>query len=85
MHNKFLVGCDYLEACSGSFLVVPKQVWTGSYNFSYNARASFENALIISDTEIAMAYAQEWAQIYALSEPLDWQKDWVAPEYRIGT
>ena len=34
---------------------------------------------------IVQAYYQEWGQVFALSEPLDWESEWVEPEYRIGT
>jgi hypothetical protein len=60
-------------------------VWTGSFNFTKNAGQSLENALYIESYEIADAYYREWAQVTALSEPLDWESDWVAPEWRIGT
>ena len=61
-------------------------VWTGSYNLSNNATRSLENAIILRNNEdIARAYFREWNQIFALSEPLNWESKWVAPEYRIGT
>lgn len=80
MHNKFFVLCD-VEAER----LRPHTVWTGSFNATANATNSLENALILRDEQIAQAYATEWAHIFALSEPLDWQHGWVAPEYRIGT
>jgi hypothetical protein len=95
MHNKFLVGCGYklntygVDPDEGFDLVYgeisPQAVWTGSYNFSYPAQKSFENAIIINNSEVAEAYAKEFSQIFAFSEQLDWHTDWVAPEYRIGT
>lgn len=60
-------------------------VWTGSFNFTKNAGQSLENAVYIESHEIADAYYREWAQVMALSEPLDWESDWVAPEWRIGS
>lgn len=60
-------------------------VWTGSFNFTKNAGHSLENAVYIESHEIADAYYREWAQITAISEPLDWESDWVAPEWRIGS
>lgn len=60
-------------------------VWTGSFNFTKNAGQSLENALYIESHEIADAYYREWAQVMALSEPLDWESAWVSPEWRIGT
>lgn len=90
MHNKFLVFCrvshekdkeyNYERAC-----VAPYAVWTGSFNLTANATASLENAIVISHPAIAIAYYNEWQQILALSEPLDWRSEWCAPEWRIGT
>jgi phosphatidylserine/phosphatidylglycerophosphate/cardiolipin synthase-like enzyme len=38
-----------------------KSVWTGSYNFSYQAvRAQRENAVILHDEEISQQFAQEF-------------------------
>jgi hypothetical protein len=99
MYNKFLVFCsEYkrvdVEAYDWSVewdgdrsypYLRPDCVWTGSYNITFNAQKSFENAVILRDPDIADAYAREWAQILALSEPLDWQARWSAPEYRIGS
>ena len=59
-------------------------VWTGSYNISNTATKSLENAIIIHNKNVAEAYFNEWAQITALSEPLDWQWEWSAPEWQIS-
>lgn len=85
MHNKFLIFCDRVPNSQGHDEVVPKRVWTGSYNISNNAAASWENAVIIDNADVAAAYAAEFAQILTFSEELDWTSDWVAPEYRIGS
>jgi hypothetical protein len=86
MHNKFLIFCDQMECeTDGRPDVVPVRVWTGSYNISYNAAASWENAVLIESREVADAYTREFAQILAFSEHLDWTTDWVEPEYRIGS
>jgi hypothetical protein len=85
MHNKFLVFCSLRENAWRGPELHPECVWTGSYNITFNAQKSFENAVILRDSDIAAAYAREWAQILALSEPLDWEDRWSAPEYRIGT
>lgn len=63
----------------------PYAVWTGSFNFTKNATASFENAVVLTDPNIVNAFVGEWAQIVALSEPLNWQTPWAEPEWRIGT
>jgi len=31
------------------------------------------------------AYADEYGHILALSETLDWNSEWIEPEWRIGT
>lgn len=90
MHNKFSVFCNVVEQFDeqgeGSWYVIkPYAVWTGSMNWSHNASRSFENAMLIYDTKIANAYAEEFGNIFALSEPLDWTSQWVAPQYRIGS
>jgi len=60
-------------------------VWTGSYNISKTAAKSLENVVIIHDKMVAEMYFNEWSQITALSEPLDWESEWCDPEWRIGT
>jgi hypothetical protein len=90
MHNKFLIFChDIKSSYAGKPFqdhnFVPYEVWTGSFNFSKNACNSFENAVIIRDKKILKAFLHEYAQIAALSEPLDWTSDWCAPEWRIGS
>ena len=83
MHHKFLIFCDSPDDYDAP--LIPKAVWTGSLNLTYNATQSFENSILIEDTAIAEAYANEWGQLMALSEPLDWEYNWVAPEFRIGS
>lgn len=87
MHNKFLVACSILKSTEKHEppLIIPEKVWSGSFNLSENATLSFENALIITCPKISNAYMNEFEQIYALSEGLDWTSVWVAPELRIGT
>lgn len=63
----------------------PKAVWTGSFNFTSNASRSLENAVFIRDPSVATAYANEFAQVAMLSEPLNWSSKWVCPAWRIGT
>lgn len=85
MHNKFLIFCDQEPDGGGLRDVAPRRVWTGSYNISANAASSWENAVMIDSAEVAGAYAREYGQIMAFSEPLDWTSPWVEPEYRIGS
>lgn len=95
MHNKFLVFVKLLpseeepdedqdpEDVGGS--IDPYAVWTGSFNFTKNAGHSLENAIYITDKNIVQAYHKEYQQIFAISEPLDWETAWAVPERRIGT
>ena len=91
MHHKFLVFCKEHELepvdedDEGGTRYSPYAVWTGSFNFTATAERSFENAVIIGDFQTAYAYFREWATIAAISESLDWFKEYVAPEWRIGT
>jgi hypothetical protein len=90
MHNKFIIFCDIKkeivvgeDGCHSN--IVPYAVWTGSFNFSKTAKFSFENAVVLTDKSIVQAYFNEWGQINALSEPLDWTDPWCSPEWRIGS
>jgi phosphatidylserine/phosphatidylglycerophosphate/cardiolipin synthase-like enzyme len=90
MHNKFLVFGKFLEynesfAKGDSVTLVNHEVWTGSYNLTNNAANSLENVVLINNQEIAESYYNEFCQIFALSEPLDWESEWCAPDLRIGT
>ena len=101
MHHKFLVFCRYKGICEeyedytgkypsynlfGNYgKIKPYAVWSGSYNLSKNGNNSFENALYIESLSLASAYFSEWGQVAALSEPLNWESEWVHPEYTVGT
>lgn len=87
MHNKFLIFAKIIpnNDKDGSASIEPYAVWTGSFNLTKNAVRSLENALYITNKEIVNAYFQEYGQIAAMSEKLDWQSDWAAPEWRVGT
>ena len=89
-HHKFLVFGRSLNSTDheddselGAFK--PYAAWTGSFNLTFNATNSFENAIVTEDPQLVQAFFAEWAQIEALSEPLDWSSVWVEPEWRIGT
>ncbi|MFZ6047342.1 phospholipase D-like domain-containing protein [Pseudomonas sp. CR3202] len=87
MHNKFLIFARVEEGTEDHDIetVTPYAVWTGSFNLTKNATMSLENALFITDKKIVNAYFEEYGQIAAMSEELDWRSEWVAPEWRIGT
>lgn len=87
MHHKFIVFCRLGRRPTDDAppVLAPYAVWTGSFNFTTNGSRSLENAVYIHDEALATAYLQEYTQLALLSEPLDWQRAWVAPEWRIGT
>jgi hypothetical protein len=76
MHHKFIVLCKTTPVASER-AYTPFAAWTGSFNFSQTAGRSLENAVLIENDDAAQAYYLEWQQILALSEPLDWESDWV--------
>jgi len=71
-HHKFLLFCDDLE---------PYAVWTGSFNFTYNATRSLENAVVLEDPLVVKAYYREYQRVLLISEPLDWQERSLEPEW----
>jgi phosphatidylserine/phosphatidylglycerophosphate/cardiolipin synthase-like enzyme len=85
MHHKFIVLCREISGEDGYRNYEPYEVWTGSFNFTKNAGFSFENAIVLKDAGIVRAFFREYAQIAALSEPLNWEAEWVAPEWRVGS
>ena len=79
MHHKFLVFTTYtLSEGYRDANFTPYLVWTGSYNPTANAKKSFENVLIVRDATIAQAYLEEYIQLTAISEGLDWSQNYVA-------
>jgi len=89
-HHKFLLFCDYVEdetedLKDGGSSVIPRKVWTGSYNLSKNGGRSLENAVLLTDERCVRAYYVEWGQLVGVSEPLDWTSEYVHPDLRIGT
>lgn len=91
MHNKFMIFAklstppDVDETYLGATKINPYAVWTGSFNLTKNAGKSLENALFITESEVVQAYYLEFGQIVAISESLNWEVDWVEPEWRVGT
>ena len=92
MHNKFMIfgmwELTYPDTSNPNYeqiIFKPYAVWTGSFNFTKNAGYSLENAVLIKIPEVVDAYYQEFGHILGLSEPLNWEDEWVAPTYRIGS
>lgn len=70
-----------LVLCGSVECARPELVWTGSYNLSAAAERSFENAVVLRSETIAAAYLAEFALLYLLSEPLDWESAWMRPVF----
>lgn len=87
MHHKFLIGCRRgpVDEYDQQTVPRPAAVWTGSFNLSFNATMSRENAVIIRRPSVADQYMLEYQELLGLSEPLDWESPWVQPEFRYGT
>lgn len=84
MHHKFFVFCEYGDVTfddgyEQSYLK-PYAIWTGSYNVTRNARLSRENAVYIEDDNISRSYFEEWSNMLSVSEPLNWESDWISPD-----
>lgn len=71
MHDKFLILCKQDETCSYR-RAVPHMVITGSYNYTQSSNASLENVVCISNKEIVNAYYTEYLRIFAISEDINW-------------
>lgn len=89
MHNKFLVFCKTHNLNSEVFSYDAVSVWTGSFNLTQNATYSIENAISLNDksgkNEVINSYLKEHHQIFCISEKLNWETDWIEPQFRIGT
>lgn len=90
MHNKFLIfGKISSQKGESQYddtkIFKPYAVWTGSLNLTHNSLNSLENGVYIQRDTVAHAYLKEWANILAISEPLDWNSEWCTPQFRIGT
>lgn len=89
-HHKFVVFSRYrLDPVGDTGFarrsLEPYAAWTGSFNFTKNATCSLENALYTTDRHLARAFFEEWSQVCAFSELLDWESEWSVPEWRVGT
>ena len=78
MHHKFLLMLKEVGVCDCGKILYKPTVWTGSYNFTKNAKTGLENAVIIRNNGVAASYLGEFLEIHhnhALQlNILDWQK-----------
>ena len=82
MHHKFVV----FGSLSEGLVIRPNCVVTGSFNLTENAELSRENILVIKDQKICSSFVSEWAQLWAMSESLNWIDPMpVVPELYMGT
>jgi len=85
MHHKFLVGCDATERNeAGQLVFKPKSVWAGSFNMTGRSVRNLDSAIIMG-SEPASVYYKEWRDAVMFSEPLDFNANYVCPEWRLGT
>jgi PLD-like domain len=86
MHHKFIVLCREVAVKDNEYRNYdPYEVWTGSFNFTKNAASSFENAVVLRDATLAKAFLGEYAQVAALSEQLNWESEWIEPQWQAGS
>ena len=64
MHHKFLLMLKEVDECTCGKVLYKPTVWTGSYNFTKNAKTGLENAVIIRNNGIAASYLGEWLEIF---------------------
>lgn len=90
MHHKFLVGCTVTEEppeepdCYGRLRLDPQSVWTGSFNMTQGALRNLDSAVVLG-SEPARLYYREWVDALSHSEPLDFDSEWCAPQWRMGS
>lgn len=94
MHHKFLVFVEIQKKIVPKYsdteeieVLIPKFVWTGSFNMSTNASKSLENVVILRDPKVLESYCKEWANLYFNSESLNWQDEYFYPndDFRVHT
>ncbi|MHC8351116.1 phospholipase D-like domain-containing protein [Pseudomonas sp. RT4P38] len=76
MHHKFLIFLKRaidsdngaLEKLGQRCTLKPYAVWTGSFNLTYNAKNSLENAVLIKEAAIIQKYLEEYAFSLSVSE-----------------
>lgn len=88
MHHKFLVFCEQEKPNNGCFgRLIPKAVWTGSFNLTHNATNSIENALFLTGFDVVNRYFLEWQHVFLISEDIPFYAwyDKFCDYLRIGT
>ena len=77
MHHKFLLMLKETGECTCGKKLYAPTVWTGSYNFTKNAKTGLENAMIIRNNGIGAAYLGEFLEVFynhaCQLNVLDWE------------
>jgi hypothetical protein len=89
MHHKFLVGGRLREPSQrgGEDIVdsfIPQSVWAGSWNMTRGSTRNLDSAIVLG-AGVARVYYQEWLDVIAHSEPLNFQARYSEPEWRVGS
>lgn len=64
MHHKFLLMLRERGICDCGKTLYQPTVWTGSYNFTKNAKTGLENAVVIRNNGIGASYLCEFLEAY---------------------
>lgn len=83
MHNKYIVFGRVIGSSASSIEFNAYSVWMGSYNLSQNASMSFESVVILYSVQAADTFLKDFRLLFSLSEPLDWQSEWLCPQFKI--
>lgn len=82
IHHKFAVFAEVEQTGAGP-CYLPRQVWTGSFNFTVGSGGRCENAVLLEDPTIADAYLTEWCRVLVMSEPVPWENRKFTPEWSL--
>lgn len=64
MHHKFILMLKEDGRCECGKILYKPTVWTGSYNFTKNAKTGLENAVIIRNKGIGASYLGEFLEVF---------------------
>ena len=81
-----LTDCEDCGCCQGcgKDVILPKAVWTGSYNPTYMSANSLENAVVIQSEAVATKYLEDFEIIAYKSLPLEWGQGGTVLQYGVA-
>ena len=93
MHHKFMIFLRHVETYDknevkdqeSAFTLKPYAVWTGSFNFTYNASRNLENAVLIKDELVVLKYLEEYAFCLSVSEAVETYSSELLPDLTPGS